>query len=416
MSNLRDLLEKHVGGGSAPGAVGLVARGDRVEVAAVGSADAGGTAAMARDSIFRIASMTKPVTAAATMMLVEEGRIALDEPVRQWLPELAAPKVVRTHASPVDDVVPAEKVITVADLLTFRAGYGFPSDFSLPAVGLLFSELKQGSLQPQAIEEPDAWMATLSRIPLLDQPGEAWLYNTCSDILGVLIARVSDRPLPEFLADRLFEPLGMADTGFAVPTGKADRFTSYYRTAPEGGGLQLVDAPDGQWSSVPAFPSGTGGLVSTADDWYAFARMLLAEGNPEGSPGGRRLLSAESVRLMTTDHLTRAQHVVPGGAGLGLRRFGRRRGHRALERTGTLRLGGRHGNGGTPHALHRRGRHPADPAGNGRTDPAHADAGVLEVRGRRLRGRPVRGHPTASQARDRYRSGLAKQRLLSYMR
>ncbi|WP_406014558.1 beta-lactamase family protein [Streptomyces sp. NBC_00984] len=307
MSNLRDLLEKHVGGGAAPGAVGLVARGDRVEVAAVGSADAGGTAAMARDSIFRIASMTKPVTAAATMMLVEEGRIALDEPVRQWLPELAAPKVVRTPASPVDDVVPAEKVITVSDLLTFRAGYGFPSDFSLPAVGLLFSELKQGSLQPQAIEEPDAWMATLSRIPLLDQPGEAWLYNTCSDILGVLIARVSDRPLPEFLAERLFEPLGMADTGFAVPADKADRFTSYYRTAPEGGGLQLVDGPDGQWSSVPAFPSGTGGLVSTADDWYAFARMLLAEGNPEGSPGGRRLLSAESVRLMTTDHLTRAQ-------------------------------------------------------------------------------------------------------------
>ncbi|MFJ7197981.1 MULTISPECIES: serine hydrolase domain-containing protein [unclassified Streptomyces] len=306
MTDLNDVLKKHVGDGAAPGAVGLVARGGRVEVAAVGSADAGGTVPMARDSIFRIASMTKPVTAAATMMLVEEGRIALDEPVRQWLPELAAPMVVRTPASPADDVVPADKVITVADLLTFRAGYGFPSDFSLPAVRLLFSELKQGALQPQAIEAPDAWMATLSRIPLLHQPGEEWLYNTCSDILGVLIARVSDRPLPEFLAERLFEPLGMADTGFAVPASEAGRFTSYYRGSPAGG-LQLVDAPDGQWSSVPAFPSGTGGLVSTADDWYAFARMLLAEGNPEGSPGGRRLLSAESVRLMTTDHLTRAQ-------------------------------------------------------------------------------------------------------------
>ncbi|WP_326766056.1 beta-lactamase family protein [Streptomyces sp. NBC_01591] len=307
MSNLHELLEKRVGGGAAPGAVGLVARGSRVEVAAVGSADAGGTVPMARDSIFRIASLTKPVTAAATMMLIEDGRIALDEPVRQWLPELVSPMVVRTPASPVDDVVPADRVITVFDLLTFRAGYGFPSDFSLPAVGLLFSELKQGSLQPQAVEAPDAWMATLSRIPLLDQPGEAWLYNTCSDILGVLIARVSDRPLPEFLAERLFEPLGMADTGFAVPADKADRFTSYYRTDPEGGGLQLVDAPDGQWSSVPAFPSGTGGLVSTADDWYAFARMLLAEGSAEGSAGGRRLLSADSVRRMTTDHLTRAQ-------------------------------------------------------------------------------------------------------------
>ncbi|WP_405687158.1 serine hydrolase domain-containing protein [Streptomyces sp. NBC_00057] len=303
MSTLHDLLEKHVGGGAAPGAVGLVARGDRVEVTAVGSADADGTAPMARDSIFRIASLTKPVIAAAVMMLVEDGRIALDDPVGQWLPELAAPNVVRTPASPVDDVVLAARAITVADLLTFRAGCGFPSDFSLPVVGLLFSELKQGPPQPRLIEAPDAWMATLSRIPLLHQPGEAWLYNTCSDILGVLIARVSGRPLPEFLAERLFAPLGMADTGFAVPADKLDRFTSYYRTDPEGGGLQLVDAPDGQWSSVPAFPSGAGGLVSTVDDWYSFARMLLAE----GSADGQRVLSAESVRQMTTDHLTQAQ-------------------------------------------------------------------------------------------------------------
>ncbi|MFG3239765.1 serine hydrolase domain-containing protein [Streptomyces sp. NPDC048157] len=310
MSNLRDLLGKHVGGGAAPGAVGLVARGDRVEVAAVGYADVGGTVPMARDSIFRIASMTKPVTAAAAMVLVDEGRIALDEPVRQWLPELAAPMVVRTPASPVDDVVPAERVITVADLLTFRAGYGFPPDFSLPAVRLLFSELKQGALRPQEVAAPDAWMAALSGIPLLHQPGAAWLYNTCSDILGVLIARVSDRSLPEFLTERLFEPLGMADTGFAVPPAGADRFTSLYRTAPEGDGLRLSDAPDGQWSSVPAFASGAGGLVSTVDDWYAFARMLLAEGH--AGKGGRRLLSAESVRLMTTDHLTRAQR--DGGA------------------------------------------------------------------------------------------------------
>jgi CubicO group peptidase (beta-lactamase class C family) len=107
----------------------------------------------------------------------------------------------------------------VADLLTFRAGYGFPSDFSLPAVGLLFRELKQGPPQPQLVAAPDEWMAALSRIPLLHQPGEAWLYNTCSDILGVLIARVSSRSLPEFLAERLFEPLGMADTGFEVPAG-----------------------------------------------------------------------------------------------------------------------------------------------------------------------------------------------------
>ena len=302
MSNLRDILQTYVNNGSVPGAVGLIARGDRVEVQAVGCTGIDGTYPMARDSIFRIASITKPITAAAVMMLVEDGQITLDDPVGQWLPELASPAVVRTPASPVDDVVPAIRPITVADLLTFRAGYGFPSDFSLPAVRLLFSELKQGPPQPQLVAAPDDWMAALARIPLLHQPGEAWLYNTCSDILGVLIARVSGRPLPEFLAERLFGPLGMADTGFEVPASKLDRFTSYYRTDPAGG-LELVDAPGGQWSSLPAFPSGAGGLVSTVDDWHRFARMLLAG----GSLGGRRLLSAASVQQMTTDQLTPSQ-------------------------------------------------------------------------------------------------------------
>ena len=301
MSNLHDILQTYVGNGSVPGAVGLMAPGDRVEVAA-GSADVDGTSPMARDSIFRIASITKPITAAAVMMLVEDGRIALEDPVRQWLPELASPAVVRTPASAVDDVVPAVRPITVADLLTFRAGYGFPSDFSLPAVGLLFSELKQGPPQPQLVAAPDEWMAALSRIPLLHQPGEAWLYNTCSDIAGVLIARVSGRPLPDFLAERLFGPLGMVDTGFDVPAGKLDRFTSYYRTDPAGG-LELVDAPGGQWRSLPAFPSAAGGLVSTVDDWHSFARMLLARGRA----GDRQLLSPASVRQMTTDQLTQPQ-------------------------------------------------------------------------------------------------------------
>jgi CubicO group peptidase (beta-lactamase class C family) len=302
MSNLHDILQTSVSNGSMPGAVGLIARGDRVEVAAAGSADVDGTAPMARDSIFRVASITKPITAAAVMMLVEDGRIALQDPVREWLPELASPAVVRTPASPVDDVVPAVRPISVADLLTFRAGYGFPSDFSLPAVGLLFSELKQGPPQPQLVAAPDEWMAALSRIPLLHQPGEAWLYNTCSDIAGVLIARVSGRPLPEFLAERLFGPLGMVDTGFDVPAGKLARFTSYYRTDPAGG-LELVDAPGGQWSSLPAFPSAAGGLVSTVDDWHSFARMLLVGGRA----GGRQLLSPASVRQMTTDQLTQPQ-------------------------------------------------------------------------------------------------------------
>jgi CubicO group peptidase (beta-lactamase class C family) len=302
VNSLRDILQSHVSNGSVPGAVGLVAHGNRVEIQAAGSADMEGTCPLARDSIFRIASITKPVTAAAALMLAEDGRIALDDPVREWLPELASPVVVRTPASPVTEVVPATRPITVADLLTFRAGYGFGSDFSAPAVGLLFSELKQGPPQPQLVAPPDEWMAVLARIPLLHQPGEAWLYNTASDILGVLIARVSGRPLPEFLAERLFVPLGMTDTGFDVPAAKLGRFTSYYRADPEGG-LALVDGPGGQWSSPPPFPSGAGGLVSTADDWLRFARMLLAG----GSAGGRQLLSPASVARMTTDHLTAAQ-------------------------------------------------------------------------------------------------------------
>ncbi|MFF1702506.1 serine hydrolase domain-containing protein [Streptomyces sp. NPDC058252] len=301
MSTLRELLQAYVEDGSVPGAVGLVARGDDVDVEAVGDVDVEGSAPMARDSIFRIASISKPVTAAAVMMLVDDGAIAPDEPVDAWLPELAKPMVVRTPASPVDDVVPAVRPITVADLLSSRAGWGFPSDFSLPQVQALFEVQKDGR-EPQAYPTPDAWVADLARLPLLYQPGEAWLYGTSSDLQGVLIARVTGRPLPEFLAERIFEPLGMTDTAFEVPAGKRDRFTSSYRKA-RGGGLELADSPDGQWSSVPAFPSGGGGLVSTADDWLAFARLLLADGTADG----RRLLSPASVREMTTNHLTPTQ-------------------------------------------------------------------------------------------------------------
>jgi CubicO group peptidase (beta-lactamase class C family) len=305
-SGLHDLLKAYVDEGKVPGAVGLVARGDTVEVRAVGTVDVEGSAPMARDSIFRIASISKPITAAAVMMLIEDGQIASDDPVDTWLPELAKPMVVRTPSSPVEDVVPAARPLTVADLLSSRAGWGFPSDFTLPQVQALFEVQKDGR-EPQGFPAPDAWLADLSRIPLLYQPGEAWLYGTCSDLQGVLVSRVTGRSLPEFLAERVFEPLGMTDTAFEVPAAKRDRFTSSYRTAPDGQGLELADSPDGQWSRVPPFPSGGGGLVSTADDWLAFARLLLAGGT---AAGGRRLLSRASVRQMTTNHLTRPQREI----------------------------------------------------------------------------------------------------------
>jgi CubicO group peptidase (beta-lactamase class C family) len=293
-------LGTYVHNGALPGAVGLLARGDRVEAVAVGSVDVDGTAAMAPDSIFRIASLTKLITAAAVLMLIEDGRIALADPVGEWLPELAAPMVVRTPESPVDDVIPAVRPITVYHLLSSQAGYGFASDFSLPAVRALFPVQKDGR-EPRSFPEPDLWLAELSQVPLLYQPGEAWLYDTCSVLQGILVARVSGQSLPDFLAERIFSPLGMVDTAFEVPAAKRNRFTSFYKADAEGD-LVLADGPHGQWSSVPALPLGSGGLAGTADDLLAFARMLLDEGG--------RLLTPASVRLMTTDHTTPAQREI----------------------------------------------------------------------------------------------------------
>ena len=192
---------------------------------------------------------------------------------------------MRTPASPVDDVVPAARPITVLDLLTSRAGYGWASDFTLPAVQALFPVQRDGR-EVASFPPPDEWMAALARVPLLYQPGEAWLYDTCSTLQGVLIARVAGQSLPDFLAERVFGPLGMTDTGFDVPAAKRARFTSSYRRP--GGRLELADAPDGQWSTMPAFPLGNGGLAGTADDWPAFARHAAGRVPPRTAAGCSR--------------------------------------------------------------------------------------------------------------------------------
>ncbi|MFF7985920.1 serine hydrolase domain-containing protein [Streptomyces sp. NPDC007901] len=299
---LRATLRRHVEEGTVPGAVGLVARGADVEVVAVGDMDVEGSAPMARDSVFRIASITKPITAAAVLMLVDEGRIGLGDPVEKWLPELAEPMVVRTPTSPVEDVVPADRPVTVEDLLSFRTGWGLAADFSLPAVQAL-TAVQQHHIPFRDWPDPDTWLGLLARVPMLRQPGEAWLYGTSSALQGILVARASGRTFPDFLAQRLFEPLGMRDTAFEVPASKRHRFTSSYHPAGDGT-LRLSDTPDGDWSGLPRFPSGGGGLVSTADDWLAFARLLL---NAGAAPDGRRLLTPTSVSRMTTNHLTAAQ-------------------------------------------------------------------------------------------------------------
>lgn len=287
---LDDVVRPYVEDGSLPGAVALVARGDEVEWTAAGTTD--GTTPMTRDSIFRLASVTKPVTAAAVLLLVADRRLALDDPIGRWLPELAEPVVVRTPASPLDDVVPVRRPITVYDVLTSQAGWGWASDFSLPAVRALFPVQRDGR-EPQSFPATDVWLAELSRVPLLYQPGESWLYDTCSAVQGALVERVAGS-LPEFMAERIFAPLGMVDTGFTVPRSKRDRFTCYVKDGVP------ADGKDGQWSTDPAFPLGSGGLVSTADDWLAFGRMLL----------GGSLLSPAAVRLMTTDHTAAAQREI----------------------------------------------------------------------------------------------------------
>ena len=221
MTSLQETTDAAVAEGLVPGAVALVAQGDEVTVATAGVRTEAGEA-MTPDSLFRIASITKPILAAATMVLVDRGRFALDDPVARWLPELAEPAVLRRLDGPVDDVVPAVRPITVRHLLTFQGGHGFPSDFSAPVVRGCSRTCTRGRPSPRPPAARTSGWPAWRRIPLLHQPGEGWTYNTGADILGVLLARVEGAPLGEVLADTVLDPLGMADTGFAVP-GRAPR-------------------------------------------------------------------------------------------------------------------------------------------------------------------------------------------------
>jgi CubicO group peptidase (beta-lactamase class C family) len=304
LSRLHDVLASHVDRGVAPGLVSLVSRRGEAHVDAIGVTAVGGSRSVRPDTIFRISSMTKPVTAVAAMILLEECVLRLDEPVDRFLPELADRRVLRRMDGPVEDTVPAQRPITVRDLLTFRLGSGAyfaPSPFNEVAAQL---ELGGGPPQPAVPPAPDEWMRRFGTLPLMVQPGERWLYNTGSEILGVLIARASGRPFDEFLRERVFEPLGMVDTGFWVPARDLGRFATSYLTDPDTGALHLFDEPAGQWSRPPAFPSGGAGLVSTAADYLAFAEMLLR--------GGAPLLSRPTVQTMTTDQLTPAQKAISG--------------------------------------------------------------------------------------------------------
>ncbi len=301
MSDLAITLRPHVDHGDVPGLVALIANDHAVEVVAFGTQGTSGTP-MRRESIFRAASLTKPLIAALTMKLVEDKRLDLDDPVDVLLPELAAPRVLRTPHSELDDTVPSERPITTRHLLTHTAGHGFPTTDS-KVVPLLIEQLHQGSMQVGEVPAPDEWMRRLSEIPLMHQPGQGWTYNAAYDVLGVLLARASGESLSDIMSDRFLEPLGMIDTGFHVPALKRERFTTLYRRD-EHGVLHVSDETNGAFATPPAFASGSGGLVTTVDDQLAFGRMLLAE--------GAGVLKPESVRQMMTDQIT-PEHRKMGG-------------------------------------------------------------------------------------------------------
>jgi CubicO group peptidase (beta-lactamase class C family) len=306
LERMRAVLRGHVERGDVSGLAWLVARRGEVHWDAAGTLEPGGDRPVGRDSIFRIASMTKPVIAVAALILIEECRIRLDEPVDALLPELADRRVLARPDGPLDDTVPARRPITVRDLLTFRAGWGY--DFGNVEQQTLNGAMAElglgvGPPAPASVPEPDEWMRRLGTLPLERQPGERWLYHTSSEILGVLVARAAGQPLDTFLRERIFEPLGMRDTGFWVPAAARPRFGACRAFDPETGVHTIYDAADGQWSRPPAFPSGGGGLVSTLDDYFAFAEML----HRGGSRNGTRLLSRPSVAAMTTNHLTADQ-------------------------------------------------------------------------------------------------------------
>jgi CubicO group peptidase (beta-lactamase class C family) len=307
LARMHDVLHGHVARGDVPGLVSLVSRCGETHVEALGRQALEGAAPMQRDTIFRIASMTKPIVAVAALMLIEECVFALDEPVDRFLPELANPKVLKSLESEVTDTVPAERPISVRDLLTFRLGTGavmvFPPKYPIQKA-IADAGFAPG---PKAADlTNDVFLSRVASVPLIYQPGTRWLYHTGSDLLGVLIARASGKALGDFLRERIFEPLGMKDTGFMVPAADLGRLASAYRRDPEKNALVLFDdARDSRFSRPQPFHSGGGGLVSTVDDYLAFFRMMLNK----GLHGRERILSRAAVELMTTDQLTAEQKI-----------------------------------------------------------------------------------------------------------
>ena len=307
IDNLHAAMVAHVQRGDLPGVVTLVSRRDETYVDAIGVQVFDSPKPMQRDTIFRIASMSKPVAGVAAMLLVEDGKLRLEEPVDRLLPELANRRVLKNPEGALDDTVPANRSILVSDLLTLRMGLGYaPGDTPINKA-MAEQGMTVGAVPPK-VSGPDDFMQNIGTLPLMHQPGEAWRYHTGLDVLGVLIARASGQTLEAFMHDRIFAPLGMKDTGFTVSAAQINRLPAAYAADPATKKLNEFDpaGPVSQFSRPPTFASAAGGLVSTADDYLAFARMMSAK----GEHNGKRLLSEASVTAMTTDHITAEQKAV----------------------------------------------------------------------------------------------------------
>lgn len=298
------MLGRYVDADEIAGAATLVWKDGRVvQTCAAGWRDRETLDLLERDAIFRIASMTKPVTSVAALMLVDEGRIALTDPISRWAPEFAAMRVLRSPTGPLDETDPAVREITVDDLLTHRSGLTYSSFHAGPIQGAYDAALG-GQIDSHVA--PDDWIAALAALPLIDQPGGGFHYGNSTDLLGFLVARIEGEPLGAVLQRRIFGPLGMTDTGFTVPADKAHRKARMYGfdaagaltpkpTGAGGAGALLAERP-----ADMTYVAGSGGLWSTLDDYLAFARLFV-EG---GAVDGARLLRPETLAAMMTNQLT----------------------------------------------------------------------------------------------------------------
>ena len=299
---MHETMARHAGTEALSGLVTLISRGGETDLQAYGTMTTDGDTPMQDDTIFRVASVTKPIVAVAAMALVEDATLRLDDPVDPYLPELANRQVLRTLESDLSDTVPADRPISLRDLLTLTPGYG--AIFAMPGTYPIQQAMDDAGLSPgpnPPAMTADEMLQRYAGLPLVAQPGTRWLYNNGSDILGILLARASNMTLGELLQERIFGPLGMVDTAFSAPADKAARLPGLYFRDPSTREVVEFDAAGSasRFASPPLFESGAGGLLSTAADLLAFGEMM--RGN--GTRGDVRILSRPSVALMTTNQI-----------------------------------------------------------------------------------------------------------------